>query len=64
MKNYTEETLDMTEEIINKIRRQGLFSDKIEIEWKTEQVTNLNPDGSELMITVLVPKITIGQLSR
>ena len=66
MKDYQEETLKLTEAVLSKIRNQGLFSDKIEIEWKPERVTNDGDnkcDSSELMITILIPKVTIGQLS-
>lgn len=67
MKNYKEETLELTEQVIKNIRNQGLFSDQIVIEWKPERITNAGEnkcDSSELAITVLVPKVTIGQLSR
>jgi len=67
MKDYKEETLSLTEEVIRKIRNQGLFSEKIEIEWKPERITNAGEnkcDSSDSKITILVPKVIIGQLSR
>lgn len=63
MKNYQEETKKMVSELMEDlVSKKATFIQEIEVDWKTERVTNAGEnavESSELMITILVPKVTV-----